>query len=154
MVYSLKVESGAGMWIGYQMLAGIGAGAGIQVPFVAIQVVLSSKDMPTGNAIAIFFNSLGGAIAISIAQNIFVNGLAHNIPKFSTVDPSLVVNVGATHLREVISPEDLPGVLLGYMMSINQAFVLPIAAGGLAIFYAIMTENKTVKGKKLTPAAA
>jgi hypothetical protein len=110
--------------------------------------------MPTGNAIAIFFNSLGGAISVSIAQNIFVNGLSTNIPKFSTVNPLLVVNAGATHLREAISAKDLPGVLLGYMLSLNQAFVLPIATGGLAVLWAVLVENKSVKGKKLIPAAA
>lgn len=68
MLYTLKVNSSAGIWIGYELLSAIGAGFGVQIPFIAVQVVLNSKDMPTGNAIAIFFNSLGGAIAISVAQ--------------------------------------------------------------------------------------
>ena len=49
MLYTLKVNSGAGKWIGYQILAGIGAGAGVQIPFIAVQVVLSDRDMPTGS---------------------------------------------------------------------------------------------------------
>jgi Na+/melibiose symporter-like transporter len=52
MVYTLKVGSGAGMWIGYQILAGVGAGACVQIPFLAVQVVLSEKDMPVGNAVS------------------------------------------------------------------------------------------------------
>jgi hypothetical protein len=31
--------------------------------------------MPTADALVMFFDSLGGAIAISIAQNIFVNSM-------------------------------------------------------------------------------
>jgi hypothetical protein len=65
MIYTLKVNSSAGMWIGYQILAGAGAGACVQIPFIAVQVVLNKKDMPSGNAVAIFFNSLGGAFSIS-----------------------------------------------------------------------------------------
>jgi hypothetical protein len=53
----------------------------VQLPFIATQVVLPAKDMPTGNSLAIFFNSLGGAIAISIAQNIFSNTLVKELPK-------------------------------------------------------------------------
>jgi len=49
LLQTLKVDSSAGRWIGYQILTGIGAGAGVQIPFIAVQVVLSAKDMPTGS---------------------------------------------------------------------------------------------------------
>lgn len=152
LIYTFQVDTGTGKWIGYQLLAGFGAGAGVQIPFVAIQVVLNSKDMPTGNSLAIFFNSLGGAISISIAQNIFQNGLYENIPKYApNVSPLTVISAGATYLRQLIPPSELPGVLQAYMVSLNQAFVLPIACGGLAVVFALFVENKSVKGKKLIP---
>lgn len=49
LLFTLRVGSNAGQWIGYQILTGFGAGAGIQVPFLAVQAVLNSKDMPTGS---------------------------------------------------------------------------------------------------------
>jgi len=49
MLYTLQVSSYAGIWIGYQLLAGIGSGAAIQLPFIAVQTVCSAKDMPTGS---------------------------------------------------------------------------------------------------------
>ena len=49
MLYTLKVGSGAGMWIGYQILAGIGAGGSVQIPFLSTQVVLTSRDLPVGS---------------------------------------------------------------------------------------------------------
>lgn len=154
MVYTLATDSGAGMWIGYQIFAGFGAGAGVQVPFIAIQVVLDQKDMPTGNAIAIFFNSLGGAISISVAQNIFVNGLEMYIPTYAPdVNPLDVFNAGATHIPEVVSTADLPGILQAYMRSLNQAFILPIAVGGIAVGLAFFVEWKSVKGKRVVAAA-
>lgn len=57
MLYTLKVNSPVGVWIGYEILAGVGAGACVQIPFIAVQVVLDEKDMPVGNAVAIFFVS-------------------------------------------------------------------------------------------------
>ncbi|KAH8592475.1 putative major facilitator superfamily transporter [Bisporella sp. PMI_857] len=155
LLYTLHVSSGAAAWIGYQLVCGFGAGAGIQIPFIAVQVVLSSKDIPTGSAIAIFFNSLGGAISISIAQNIFATGLTNNVPKYAPgVDAQTVIRAGATYLRQVVSPEDLPGVVQAYMKALNEAYIPAIAFGGIATFCACFVEWKSVKGKKIVPAGA
>ncbi|PVH83078.1 MFS general substrate transporter [Cadophora sp. DSE1049] len=154
MIYTLAVDSSTGEWVGYQLLSGFGAGSGVQIPFIAVQVVLDSKDMPTGNAIAIFFNSLGGAIAISIAQNIFSNGLKANLPKYAPgVDPTTVVRAGATYLKNVVEPDKLPGVLHAYMIALQQAYVIPIVVGGIATICACFVEWKNVKGKKIVAAA-
>lgn len=158
MIYMLKVSSSAAEWIGFQLLSGIGAGAGVQIPFVAVQVVLSSKDMPTGNAIAIFFNSLGGAISISMAQNIFSNGLYKQIPQNApTIPVDVIVAAGAAHLREavdMIDPTALPGVLVAYMKAINESFVIAIAVGALATIFSCFVEWKSVKGKKIVQGGA
>lgn len=94
--------------------------------------------MPT-DAIVIFFNSLGGAISISIAQNIFVNTLIAQIPKYTTgIDPALIVAAGATHVREVTPPSQLAGVLMAYDVAVQRAFVLPIAAGAVAFGFSLL----------------
>jgi hypothetical protein len=158
MIYLLKVHSGASKWIGYQLLCGFGAGAGVQIPFIAVQVVLNTKDMPTGNAIAIFSNSLGGAVSISMAQNVFSNGLYKNIPKYAPDIPvQIVVTAGATSLRkaiEKINPASLPSVLQGYMLALNQAFVISIAVATIATIATCLVEWKSVKGKKIAPGGA
>jgi hypothetical protein len=155
MLYTLKVASNAGEWVGFQLLSGFGAGAGVQIPFIAVQVVLNAKDMPTGNAIAIFFNSLGGAISISIAQNVFANGLHENLPKYAPeVSADLVIASGATYLKNVIPKEFLASVLKAYMAALTDAYVIPIAVGGIATICACFVEWKSVKGKKIIATAA
>ncbi|RDW85813.1 hypothetical protein BP5796_04138 [Coleophoma crateriformis] len=155
LIYTFKVTSSAGTWVGYQLLSGFGAGAGVQIPFIAVQVVLSKQDMPTGNAIAIFFNSLGGAVSISVAQNIFANGLKTNIPIYAPeVSAAEVISAGATHLRDVVSAAALPGVLRAYMVALQHSFVIPIVVGGFAAGSACFVEWKTVKGKQIVAAAA
>ena len=150
LLYTLQVDSPASKWIGYQLLAGIGAGAGVQIPFIAVQVVLSEKDMPTGNAIAIFFNSLGGAVSISIAQNIFANTLVKDIVKYAPgVNPATVIAAGATHVRDVVSAELLPGVLLAYNKAVTSAFIVPIATSGIAFLVSLFVEWKSIKGKNI-----
>ncbi|KAE8850566.1 hypothetical protein PTNB73_00418 [Pyrenophora teres f. teres] len=152
MLYTLKVGSPSGQWIGYQVLSGIGAGAGVQIPFVAVQVVTNEKDMPTANACVMFFNSLGGALSISIAQNIFVNTLVKEIPKYAPgLDGRIVANAGATNLRKVVSAALLPGVLKGYNNAIVTAFIVAIATSCIAFFVSLGMEQKSVKGKKIVP---
>lgn len=150
LLYTLKVDSSTGTWIGYQILAGAGAGACVQIPFIAVQVVLNKKDMPVGNAVAIFFNSLGGAISISIAQNIFSNTLVKEIPKYTSgVDPATIVMAGATHIREVTPPSQLEGVLYAYNIAVTSAYILSIACASIAFLLSLGFEWKSVKGKKL-----
>ncbi|KAI9699110.1 MAG: hypothetical protein M1836_003299 [Candelina mexicana] len=155
MLSTLKVDSSAGLWIGYQILAGTGAGSGIQIPFISTQAVLNSKDMPTGNALAIFFNSLGGAIAISVAQNIFSNTLIKQIPLLAPgVNTAAIIAAGATHVKEVTPPKSLAGVLQAYSVAVDRAFAMPIAVGGIAFIFSLFVEWKSVKGKKLIPGGA
>jgi hypothetical protein len=152
MLYTLKVNSTASQWIGYQVLAGLGAGASVQIPFVAVQVVTSTKDMPTANALVMFFNSLGGAVAISIAQNIFINSLAKEIPKYAPeVDPSVVINAGATYVRQAVPNEYLQGVLEAYTRAITSAMALSIATACVAALVSFGMEWKSIKGKKIIP---
>ncbi|PVH82267.1 MFS general substrate transporter [Cadophora sp. DSE1049] len=150
MLYTLDVCSTLGKWFGYEVIAGIGVGACFQIPIIAVQVVLSTEDMPTGNAICFFFNSLGGAIAISIAQNIFSNTLNQQLPiQAPLVNPLLVMGAGATGLRAAVPYDLLPGVLKAYAIAIQKAFILPIVTAGVAFLCGVGIERKTVKGKKL-----
>lgn len=155
LLHTLSVNSSEGIWIGYQLLAGFGAGACVQIPFIAVQVVLDQKDMPVGNAVAIFFNSLGGAISISVAQNIFSNTLLKQLKiEVPDVNPERIVSAGATHLRAITTSEQLPGVLVAFDKAITTAFILPIAVAGLAAVSSLMMEWKSVKGKSLIPGGA
>lgn len=152
LLYTLKLDSPPRTWIGYQILAGAGAGASVQIPFIAVQVVTSEKDMPIANACAFFFNSLGGAISISIAQNIFVNSLKREIPRYAPgLDPMKVIRAGATYVKYVVPARLLRGVLVAYTKAITTAFIVAIATAAMAFVVSWGMEMKSLKGKKLIP---
>lgn len=141
--------------MGYQLICGFGAGMGVQIPFIAVQVVLNAKDMPNGNAIAIFFNSLGGVISISIAQNVFSNGLVKYVPQYAPeVNSAVIYKAGAIRLRDVIRPADLVGVLIAYCKALDESFILAIAVSGIVTICACFLEWKSAKGKNIDHAAA
>ncbi|KAF3404136.1 Efflux pump roqT, partial [Talaromyces pinophilus] len=66
-------------WIGYQVLAGFGIGFGVQQPLIAVQVLLNIADVPTGTALMVFMQVPGGALFVSVDENVFSNKLVQYI---------------------------------------------------------------------------
>lgn len=152
---TLKVDSGAGMWIGYQIVFGVGVGMGMQNSLIAVQATLPTKDIPIGTAIIMFSQTLGGALFISVAQNIFATRLLSNvISVVPGIDPSLVINTGATELKNNIAKEFLPSVQIAYNRSLSNTFYVAAATAALSIFGSVFLEWKSIKGKKIEMAAA
>ncbi|KAK6535878.1 hypothetical protein TWF281_000128 [Arthrobotrys megalospora] len=145
-----EVDTRHPAWIGYQALFGLGIGMGMQQPLIAVQAVLKARDIATGTAVIIFSQTLGGALSISIAQNVFNNQLIKNLGKeVPNLDPSIVLSTGATSLKSNLPAEFLPGVLRAYNLSLTETFYIAVAFMGLSIFGALALEWKSIKGKKI-----
>lgn len=143
------------VWIGYQVIYGFGVGLGIQQALITIQSVLPLKDIPTGTAMAMFFQTFGGALFASVAQNIFDNQLVKDITKYAPeiAKPELVLHVGATDLKNEIPPQLLPKVQTAYNQALTQTWYAAVAMASLTVFGALFVQWKNIKGKKLGGAA-
>jgi hypothetical protein len=85
-------------------------------------------------AIAIFSQTLGGVLFLSLAQTIFTNGLTATLSTSAPgVDPQTVIAAGASGVRGAVTRAQLPGVLLAYNKAINEDFYLA-AGASVAIF--------------------
>lgn len=150
---SYSTTMSTGRWIGYQILAGLGVGAGFQVPMTAVQTVLPQEDIPIGSATVMFFQSLGGALFISVANSVFQNGLTSaiqsNVPD---VDAQTIVRAGATALRGVLAQmgkiNELPAVVEAYMVGLRDAYRVSLALTCAAFVAALFLEWRSVKEKK------
>ncbi|KAK9489621.1 major facilitator superfamily domain-containing protein [Lipomyces doorenjongii] len=152
---TFNTSTGHAEWIGYQVVYGAGIGAGMQMPIIAAQVVLTLDDIPVGTALMVFAQTLGGSLFVSVAQNVFSNLLVKGVVKAGTgLDPNLVSNVGATNLKTMIPPQYLPQVQDAYSKALTQTWYLCVATSALSIIGAMGMEWKSVKGKKLGAAAA
>lgn len=91
-----------------------------------------------GNAVIIFVQSLGSAIALSVSDAIFQTNLVSEITlKAPHVDAAAIIVAGATRFRSVVNEQDLPGVLEAYALSIDRVFYLAAALSGLGTFTAL-----------------
>ena len=150
-----NVDTPISQWIGYQIILGIGSGLGFQQPLIAAQTVLPIKDVPTGTSIVLFVQILGGALFISVAQNIFSNKLVEGVTQIPGVDPAMVIQTGATQLKDLFhDPSVVNQVLVAYNAALVKVYQIALIMGCLAILGAFGMEWKSVKGKKIEPAAA
>jgi hypothetical protein len=147
---TLEIDSNHSKWIGYQALFGIGLGLGMQQPMIVAQTALKPEDVPSGTAIVLFGQTLGGAIFVSVAQNVFQNQLLHNLAHYAPdEDAAKLMAVGATMLRTIVSGEALHRVLIAYNAAIMQTFYVAVAMGALSLVGPIFVEWLSVKGKKV-----
>ncbi|KAG7286456.1 hypothetical protein NEMBOFW57_008767 [Staphylotrichum longicolle] len=122
-------------WIGYQILNGVGRGVGMPLAVIAVQASLNHADIAMGNSIVMFAQSLGTAILLAVSDTLFEGGLESELPKHAPlVDSSAVMAAGATHFRDIVSAQDLPGVLVAYSLAIDRVFYLAAGISGLAVF--------------------
>jgi hypothetical protein len=152
---TFETDSGSPKWIGYQFLFGAGVGFGMQQTLVVVQTALPAADVPIGTAIMMFTQTLGGALFISVGQNVFTNQLIKNLGTVvPDLDPKIVLAVGATELKNAIEAKFLPGVLSAYNLALTQTFYVSVAAGALSIIGAVFVEWKSMKGQQVIMHAA
>lgn len=153
LIYTFRPDTASSVWIGYQVLAGTGIGLGLQQPLMAVQTVLSAKDMPTGTAVIVFMQTIGGSLFVSVAQNVFNNKLVQYVHEDAPgLDPSIVIGAGATALQTTIRneyPQYLEGATLAYNDALMQTFLVSAAIAATSIIGSGLMEWKSVKGKKI-----
>jgi hypothetical protein len=114
--------------------------------------VLDISDVPTGTAVLIFLQTLGGALFVSVAENVFSNKLISGVAQYAPgLDPKLVLTVGATNIQSYLAenaPQYLTGVILAYNEALVKAFTVATAMAAISIIGSATVEWKSVKGKK------
>ena len=147
LITTFTPTTGHAKWIGTQVFFGFALGLGMQQANVAVQTVLARKDVPTGSALIFFTNSLGGAVFVSVANNVFDNVLAKQLSQVAGIDPAKVVRTGATDLRRLLgsNPQLLEEVLEKYNDALVRCFQVGLALACCAWVGAVFMESRSVK---------
>ena len=150
LISTWQVNTSVGKWIGYQIIAGFGAGMAFQLPQVAVQPVLAPEDIPVGITTTLFMQFFGGALFISVGNNILNSKLIKYIGESDIpgVDPQRVIQLGATGLRQVVPAQYLPLVLSKYMEALRWTFRVSLVLACVSLLAALPMEWKTVKPPK------
>ncbi|KAJ4287121.1 hypothetical protein N0V88_007743 [Collariella sp. IMI 366227] len=139
LLYTLDTDTTAGKWIGYQLLTGSAMAFSVQNGMNIAQANAVPEDLAMVVANVYFFQTVGAAFSTSAAQSAFVNQLIAKLPSSApTVNKDLVIATGATQLRNVFGPEELPGIIVAYMHGIKAVFAVGIAMAGLACLCTVL----------------
>jgi hypothetical protein len=157
MITTFAVDTPVREWFGYQVIAGLGLGAGFQASILVVQTVLSQEDVPVGTACVQFFQVLGGAVFVAVAQTLFQNGLINQLEADNLgINPELFINSGASEIKSVLAGinrlDALSAVLEAYNTGLVHTYYISVACAGLAFLCSLGFEWKSVKkganGKK------
>jgi hypothetical protein len=148
LISTFTVHTGHSKWIGYQVLYGFGMGLGMQQSSVAVQTVLQRRDVATGASLVFFFQGMGGALFSSIGNNIFDNKLKQGLQNIPGLNAEIITNIGATNLKRVVSPQQLPSVLVAYNAALMQAFYVAAGVAAMSTIGAAAVEWKSIKASE------
>ncbi|KAE9370450.1 MFS toxin efflux pump [Stipitochalara longipes BDJ] len=150
MITTFSLTTSFSAWFGYQVLAGLGIGVGFQSGVLVVQTVLPLSDVPVATACVSFFQTLGGALFISVAQTLFQNALLSGIEKNAPQLPAqLFLHSGATQIRQILAElhqEDaLEAVLQAYVDGLTHCYWITTACAIAAFFFVCGLQWKSVK---------
>ncbi|KFX98668.1 hypothetical protein O988_04252 [Pseudogymnoascus sp. VKM F-3808] len=151
---TLEPNSSLAKWIGYQILFGAGIGVSLELCNIAVQAVLQQSDIPVGTSLVVFARALGGAVFVSVAENVFSNRLSSQLEAVSgQISPSIVINSGATDLTSNIAQATsgniglIETILSIYSGAITKAFLVAVVLSCLALPGALGLEWVSIKIK-------
>ncbi|KAK0713568.1 major facilitator superfamily domain-containing protein [Lasiosphaeria miniovina] len=152
---TLQEDTSLGKRVGYQILMGVGLGSGLQMPIVATQNSVSPKELTAAMAFIVWAQYMGPSIFLVLYNVVFDaslrNLLPHDAPGVST---EAVISAGARRFRDIVSPEDLPGVLKAYSDSVDRVFYLVAGVGVVVFLSAFGMGFKDIRKKDGGAAAA
>jgi hypothetical protein len=86
---------------------------------------------------------------------VFANKLVEGLKTYApTLDPKIVLSIGATNLQSTVEKDLLPGVILAYNKALTHSFLVAAIMAAFTIVGSAAIEWKSVKGKKIEMGAA
>jgi len=155
LLYTLSTTTSSAQLIGFQILAGVGTGMGMQNALLAMQAEFKDAPRILGQAtsMASFGQFLGGTLGLGVAEPVFASELSKYLLIYAPEAPAVIVEESPTAIYTELPASQIPGVVQAYAHSLRIVFVIGVPVAGLALFTALFIENIRIK-KTAPPAAA
>lgn len=112
------------------------------------QVAVPATDMAMAVSILSFTQTLSSSIFLPVGQSVFQNRLVLNLQSVAPgVNSSLVLESGATSIRDSFPPDELPRVLQAYNQALVQTFYVAAGASAVSILGPIFMDWLSLKSK-------
>lgn len=95
-----------------------------------------------------FSGNFAGAVAVVICQTVYTNSLTELVPTYAPdVNPQVVIAAGATKVREVVRPNQLPGVMTAYSKSIDNIWYLDCGLAAVVFIFGWLLGFQDIRQK-------
>ncbi|EHK96068.1 putative Azole resistance protein 1 [Glarea lozoyensis 74030] len=99
-------------------------------------------------AALIYTENFGGAVFVSVAQNLWANKLAQKLGHITGIDAAEVVKTGAIKITALTQdPETLKVIRAAYKDALRQAFLVALILLGIAMIGTLGVDWKNIKAK-------
>ncbi|GAE00036.1 hypothetical protein BC1G_12393 [Paecilomyces variotii No. 5] len=149
MLYTLSLSTSNGFIYGAMVLNGIGTGMFLNAPFAVAQWLAPPKEISSAVGFIMCARGGGLAIALSIANAIFLN-LAEN--RIGDLFPSLdktqiqgLISGAGSSLLDTLNHDQQQEVLAAIVHSISRVFITSIASGCFCLLLSVFMDRKKVK---------
>ncbi|GAB1207222.1 hypothetical protein APSETT445_005935 [Aspergillus pseudonomiae] len=137
LISTFQPHTSIAAWVMYQFLGGFGRGCGMQTPIVAIQHALPPQTSALGISLAMFGQTFGGSLFLTLAKLVFSAGLDAGLRENApSVSIEAVTGAGVTGFRDVVPATLLSQVLLAYSKGVGHTFYLAAGASAATFCFA------------------
>ncbi len=121
-----------------------------------VQNSVSHEWIPQATACVQFFQSMGGAIFIAVAQAVFQNGLTSGIERnVPGVPPQVFIHSGASQIPQVLeelhATQYTTQVLTAYLDGLRQSYFITVGCSAAAFVAACGLSWKKIQKQKAAP---
>ncbi|KAJ3740123.1 ABC transporter [Lentinula detonsa] len=143
LLYTVSTSISSASLIGFQILAGVGTGMGMQNSILAMQVEFKDAPRLLGQAtsMASFGQFLGGTLGLGVAEPIFASELSKYLLMYAPDAPASIVKESPTAIYTELPASMIPGVVQAYAMSLRIVFVVGVPVAGLALIMSLFIKN-------------
>lgn len=120
---------------------------------LVVQNSVSHEWIPQATACVQFFQSLGGAIFIAVAQAVFQNGLTEGVERDAPGLPAQIfINSGASEIPQTLeklhASQYLTAVLTAYLDGLRNSYFITVACAAAAFVAACGLSWKKIQKRK------
>ena len=149
MLYNINLSTSNGFLYGAMVLNGIGTGMFLNAPFAVAQWLAPPKEISSAVGFIMCARGGGLAIALSIANAIFLNiaenRIQHMLPNLDKTQVQSLTSGAGSHLLETLSATQQQGVLEAIVFAISRVFITSIASGCFCLFLSLLMDRKKIK---------
>ncbi|KAK7055724.1 major facilitator transporter-like protein [Favolaschia claudopus] len=147
LLYSVETTTSEAKLVGYQILAGVGTGLGLQNSLLVLQIEFKDEPRLIGQAMSMgsFAQFLGGTLGLGVAEPVFSSQLSKYLKKYAPDAPVSIVTQSPTSIYTALPQEMIAGVVEAYTASLKIVFLVGVPVAFLALVSVVIIRNVRIE---------